>query len=68
MTSFGHVSGVTILGHTVIGLQDGRHTKRLAQTTKGYSTSKNVVSSIKINRKPVKVVRKQVETHTRCIL
>ena len=26
---------IAILGYTMIGLQEGRHTKRLAQTAKG---------------------------------
>ena len=34
MTSFGHVSHITILEYTMIALKEGRHdTKRLAQTT-----------------------------------
>ena len=48
MTSFGHVSHITILGYTVIGFQKGQRTKRLAQSTKGYSLFKNVFSSVKI--------------------
>ena len=36
----------------MVGLQGG-HIRGLVQTTKGYSIFKNVISSIKINRKPV---------------
>lgn len=36
MTSFGHVSHITILGYTMIELHEGRHTKIHAQTIKGY--------------------------------
>ena len=36
MTSFGHVSHITILGHTMIELHEGQHTKKHAQTIKGY--------------------------------
>ena len=37
MTSFGHMSHITMLGYTAIGFQEGQRTKRLVQTTKGYS-------------------------------
>ena len=36
----------------MVGLQGG-HIRGLVQTTKGYAIFKNVISSIKINRKPV---------------
>ena len=59
MTSFSHLvtCHITILGYTMIGLQEGHHKKRFAQTTKGYSMFKNICS-VKINRKPVNVVDK----------
>ena len=68
MKSFVHVSHITILGYTKTGLQEGQHTKRLAETNKGYSTFKNVISSVKINRKSVNVVCKEVKTRTHHIL
>ena len=54
MTSFSHVSQITILGYTMIGLQEGRHTKTLAQTTIKdirYFKFLNiyVISSVEIN-------------------
>ena len=42
----------------MIGFQEGRHKNRLAQTTKGCSIFKNVIFSLKIDRKPVNVVSK----------
>ena len=58
MMSFGHVSHITTSGYTMIGFQQGKYTKGLAQTTKEYSIFKNGISSIKIDRKPVHVVSK----------
>ena len=48
MMSFVHESHITILGYAMIGLQEWRHIKRLAQTTKGYSIFKNLISSVKL--------------------
>ena len=45
MTSLGRLLHVTLLGYTMIGLQEGRHTKRLAQTTMGYLIFKNVIKT-----------------------
>ena len=42
---------------TMIRLREGQHTKRFHQTTKEYSIFNNVISSVKINRKPVNVVQ-----------
>ena len=57
MTSFDHVSHITILMYTMIWLPDVQLTKGLAQATKGYSIFKNI-SSVKISGKPVNVVWK----------
>ena len=45
MTSLGRLLHVTLLGYTMIGLQEGPHTKGIAQTTLGYLIFKNVIKT-----------------------